>query len=165
MQSSQQILSDNVQHLARLNRIANEVVSGQANNSLSTQSVPGPKPSILEHIHFHAKKFKIFRSDEQIDDHIDVSTHSIEMPFESTPSFHLNRIKEFEHEKPVEKVVKVHEVYKLDKDHRCLDKVIRNYLATHTPHVEPIESYCEDKCDNDELLLQKKFEDEFSKVL
>jgi len=40
-------------------------------------------------------KFKILRSDEQIDDHIDRSTHSIKMPFESTPSFHLNRIEKF----------------------------------------------------------------------
>ena len=113
--------------MAHLNRTANEIVSGQAKNFLSTQFVPGPKPSIQGHIHFHeAKKFKNLRSDEQIDHHIDVSIHSIEMPFESTPSFHLNRIKEFEHKKPVEKVVNVHEVYKSDNDPQCLDKVIRN---------------------------------------
>jgi len=103
------------------------------------------------------------RPEEQIVDHIDVSTHSIDMPFESTPSFHLNRIEELEHEKHVEKVVKVHEVYKLDNDPQCLDEVIRYYLATHTPHVEPVESYCKNECDNDELLFQEKFEDEFSK--
>ena len=35
-QLSQEKLSDNVQHLVRLNRTANKVVSGQAKNSLST---------------------------------------------------------------------------------------------------------------------------------
>ena len=59
--------------------------------------------------------------------------------------------------------MKVHEVYKRDNDPQCLDEVIRNYLATHTTHVEPVESYCEEECDNDEFLLQKEFEDEFSK--
>ena len=92
-QFSQQMLSDNVQHLARLDKLASEFASGQENESLSTQSIPGPTSSILKHIRFHeANKFKILRSDEQIDDHIDRSIHSIEMPFESTPSFHLNRI-------------------------------------------------------------------------
>ena len=54
----------------------------------STQSVPGPKSSILEHIRFHeANKFKTLKSDEQIDDHIDM---------------------------PIEKVTHVHEVCILD---------------------------------------------------
>ena len=57
----------------------------------------------------------------------------------------------------------VNKVYKLDNDPQCLDEVIRNYLAIHTPHVEPVESYCEDECDNDEFLLQEKFKDKFSK--
>jgi len=70
--------------------------------SFFTQLVPGPTSSIQEHIHFlKANKFQTLRSDEQIHDHIDMSTHSIEMPFESTPSFHLNRIEEFEYEKSV----------------------------------------------------------------
>ena len=56
----------------------------------------------------------------------------------------------------------MHEVCKLDNDPRCLDKVIRDYLATHTPHVEQVELYCEDYCDdNESLLLDKQFEDEF----
>ena len=98
--------------MARLNRTANEVVSRQEKNFLSTQFVPGPKLSILKHIHFYeAKKFKNLRSDDQIDDHIDVSTHFIEMSFESTSLFHLNHIEELEHEKPIEEVVKIHEVY------------------------------------------------------
>jgi len=45
------------------------------------------------------------RSEEQIYDHTDISTHSIEMPFKSTPSIHLNQLKEFEEEKQVEEVV------------------------------------------------------------
>ena len=102
------------------------------------------------------------RPEEQIVGHSDMSNHSIEMPFEC-PLFHLNQFEELEHEKPVEEVVKVHEVHKCDNDPQCLDEVIRNYLATHTTHVEPVESYCEEECDNDEFLLQKKFEDEFSK--
>ena len=88
MQSSQQMLSDNVQHLAHLDMIANEIASGQANDSFSTQSVPRPKFSILEHFHFHeVNKFKTLKSDKQIVGHIDMSIHSIEMSFESTPSF------------------------------------------------------------------------------
>ena len=83
-----------------------------------------------------------------------MSTYSIEMPFESTPSFYLNRIKEIEHEKPVEEIMKVHEVYKLGNDPQYLDEVIRNYLATHTPNVEPVESYCQDECDIDELCFK-----------
>ena len=54
----------------------------------------------------------------------------------------MNHIEELEHEKPVEEVVNVHEVYKLNNDSQCLDEVIRNYLATYTPHVEPVESCC-----------------------
>ena len=54
-------------------------------------------------------------------------------------------------------------MYKLDNDPQCPDEVIRNYLAIHAPHVEPVEPYCEDECDSDELLLQEKFEDKFSK--
>jgi len=54
-------------------------------------------------------------------------------------------------------------VYKRDNDPQCLDEVIRNYLATHIPYVEPVESYCEDEYDNDEFLFQEKFEDKFSK--
>ena len=93
-----------------------------------------------------------------------MSNHSIEMPFES-PLFHLNQFEELEYEKPIEEVVKVHEVDKLNNNPQCLDEVIRYYLATHTPHVELVESYCEDECDSDELLVQEKFEDKFPTVL
>jgi len=118
--------------------------------------------SIQEHINFHKmNKVQTVRPEKQIIGHSDMSNHSIVMPFES-PLFHLNQFEELELEKPVEEVVTVHEVYKLNNDPQCLDEVIRNYLATYTPHVEPVESYCEDKCDNDKLLLQDKFEDEFS---
>ena len=65
----------------------------------------------------------------------------------------MNRIEELEDDKHVEDVVSVHEVYKLDNDRQCLDEVIRNYLATNTPHEEPVKSYCEDECDDDEYLL------------
>jgi len=30
---------------------------------------------------------------------------------------------------------------------------VRDHLATRTPRVEQVESYCESECDNDELLL------------
>ena len=72
--------------------------------------------SIQEHINFHKmNKVQTFRPEEQIVGHSDMSNHSIEMPFES-PLFHLNQFEELEHEKPVEKVVKVHVMYKLDND-------------------------------------------------
>ena len=137
MQSSQQILSDNVQHLAHLDMIANEGASGQVKDSFFTQSVPRPKSSILKHIHFHeANKFKTLKSDEQIDDHIDLSVHSIEMPFEPTLSFHLNRIKEFEYKKHVEEVIHVHEVCILDNYSQYLKNVIKDCLATCAHYVE-----------------------------
>ena len=90
-------------------------------------------------------------------DHINMSIHSIEMPFESTPSFHFNRIEKLEYEKPVE------EVCMFDDYPRYLYKVIRDHLATLTPRVEQVELYCEGDCD-DELLLQAKCEDEITKV-
>jgi len=46
---------------------------------------------------------------------------------------------------------------------RYLDKVIRDHLATFTPRVEQVESYCKGDYD-DELLLQAKCEDEVTKV-
>ena len=67
-------------------------------------------------------------------------THFIEMPFES-PLFHFNQFKELECEKPVEEVVYVHEVCKLDHGTRCLDKVIRDYLTIRIHYVEQVESY------------------------
>ena len=149
-----------------LNRPANELVSEKEKDPFSSQLVPEPIPtrpmSIQEHINFHKmNKVQTVRPEEQIVGHSDMYNHSIEMPFESQ-LFHLNQFEEFEHEKPVEEVVNVHEVYKLNNDPQCLDEVIRNYLATCTPHVAPVESYCEDEGDSDELLLQEKFEDKFS---
>jgi len=41
--------------------------------------------------------------------------------------------------------------------------VNRDCLATRAHYVEQVESYCEDKGDNDELLLQEKYEDELLK--
>jgi len=119
MQFSKRVLSDNVQLSARLDRLASELASGQANDFFSTQLVPETTPtqptSIQEHICFHeVNNFQTLRPDEQIDDHIDMSTHSIEMPFEPTPSFYLNQIEELEYEKHVEEVVHVHKVCKVD---------------------------------------------------
>ena len=150
-----------------LNRPTNELVSEQEKDPFSSQLVPEPIPtrpmSIQEHINFHKmNKGQTVRPKEQIVGHSVLSNHSIEMPFESQ-LFHLNQFEELEHEKPVEEVVKVHEVYKLNNDPQYQDEVIRNYLAIHTPHVEPVESYCEDEYNSDELLLQEKFEDKFSK--
>ena len=66
--------------------IASELASGQEKD----QFIPGPTSSILEHIHFHqVNKIQTVRSEEQIFNHIDISTHSIEMPFEIAPSVHL----------------------------------------------------------------------------
>ena len=60
-------------------------------------------------------KVQTVRPEEQIVNHSDISTHSIEMLFKS-PLFHFNQFKKLEYEKPIEEVVKVHEVYKLDND-------------------------------------------------
>ena len=91
-------------------------------------------------------------------DHINMSIHSIEMSFESTPSSYFNRIEELEYEKVVE------EVCIFDDYPRFLDKVIRDHLVILTPHVEQVESYCKGDSDDDELFIQAKCEDEVSKV-
>ena len=123
-----------------------EHISVSTHSIKRTQSVPRPKPSILEHIHFHeANKFKTLKSDEKINDHIDKSIHSLEMTFECASSFHLNQIEELEYEKTIEKM------YIFDDYPRYLDKVIRDYLATLTPRIVQIESYCEGDCADDEL--------------
>jgi len=108
-------------------------------------------------------KFKTLKSDKQIVGHIDMSIHSIEMSFESTPLFHLNRIDELEFKKPVEEVIHVHEVWILDDYPQFSKKVIRDCLASRAHYAEQIESYCVDKDHNDELLLQKDYENEFYK--
>ena len=141
-QTSKQVLYDTRDCL---NRPVNELVSEQEKNPFSSQLVHEPMPtrpmSIQEHKNFHKmNKRQTVRPKEQIVGHNDMSNHFIEMPFESQ-LFHLNQFEELEHKKPVEEVVKVHEVYKHDNDPQCLDEVIRNYLATHTTHVEPVESF------------------------
>ena len=114
----------------------NELVSEQEKDPFSSQLVPEPistRPmSIQEHINFRTmNKVQTVRPEDQVVGHSDMSNHSIEMPFESL-LFHLNQFEKLEHGKPVEKVMKVHEVYKLDNEPQCLDEVIRNYLAIHT---------------------------------
>ena len=110
-----------------LNRLANVLVSEQENDPFSSQLVPEPIPnrpmSIQEHINFYKmNKGQTVRPEEQIIGHSDMSNHSIEIPFES-PLFHLYQFGELEHEKPVEKVVKVHEVYKLNNYPQCLSLI------------------------------------------
>ena len=62
-----------------------------------------------------------------------MSTHSIEMPFES-PLFHFNQFEELEYEKRVEKVLHVHEAYNLNDDPLCLDELcLANDLDKYTP--------------------------------
>ena len=95
-----------------------------------------------------------------------MSIHSIEMPFESTPSFYLNLIEKLEYMKLIEDVIRVHEVCILNNYPQFLKKVIRDCLATRAHYVEQVESYFEVKeDDNDELLLQEKYDDEFLKFL
>ena len=156
------MLSDNVQYLGHLDIITSELASEQEKDSFSTEPVLDLKPtrpmSIQEHINLNKmNKVQIMRP-MSILDHINMSIHSIEMPFKSTPSFHFNRIEELKYEKPVEEVC-------MFDDYPCyLDKVIRDYLATLTPRIVQIESYCEGDCDDDELLFQTKYEDEVTKV-
>ena len=103
------MLSDSVQLLPPLDRVASELAIGQENDSFFTQLVlertSTQTTSIQEHIHFHeVNKFQIMRFEEQIDNHIDVSTHSIKTPFESILSCHFNQFEEFEYEKQVKKL-------------------------------------------------------------
>ena len=83
--------------------------------------------SIQEHINLNKMNKVQTMRPMSILDHINISIHYIEIPFESTPSFHFIRIKELEYEKLVE------EVYMFDDYPKYLDKVIRDHLATLTP--------------------------------
>ena len=105
------------------------------------------------------------RSEEQIYDHTDISTHSIEMPFESTSLVHLNQLEEVEEDKQVEEVLHVYKACYFDNESLCLDNLFKKDVDTHThtPSLEHIESLCEDEYDEDELLFQTKFEDGFCK--
>ena len=105
---------------------------------LINQLVPEPMliqtTSIQEHIHFYqVNKFQTVRSKEQTKYHIDMSTHSNEIPFDSIPSFHRNQIEDFEYEKPFEEVVHVYKVCKVDDAPLCLDKLFKDDLVAHTP--------------------------------
>jgi len=78
------------------------------------------------------------KSEKQINDHIDMSIHSIEMSFESTPSFYLNRIEELEYKKPIGEVIKVHEACILDNYSQFLEKVIRDCFAIPAHYVKQV---------------------------
>ena len=98
-------------------------------------------------------KVQTMRPEEQIVDHSDMSTHSIEMPFKS-PLFHFNQFKELEYEKHVEEVVHVHEACNLHDDPLCLDELcLDDDLDTYTLPVEQVESSCEDAYLDDEPLF------------
>ena len=61
---------------------------------------------VQKHIHFNeVNEVQTVGSEELTDGHIDMSNHSIEMPFQSIPLIHFNQFEEFEEEKQVEKVV------------------------------------------------------------
>jgi len=64
-------------------------------------------------------------------------------------------------DKPIEKVIHVHEVCKFDDDFLCLDYLFRDDLVTYTPLEEKVESCCEDVCIVDEsLFLDALFKDQ-----
>jgi len=139
-------------------------------DAIHDQSVPEPKliqiTSIHEHIHFYqVNRLQTIKFEEQINDHIDLSTDSIEMPSEFIPSFHLNQFEEFEYEKLVDEVIYVHKVCKFDDDLMCLDELFRDNLIAHTPSFEHIDQNCEDACINNELLfLDELFKNECKKT-
>jgi len=59
----------------------------------------------------------------------------------------LDESKKFNNiEKPIE------EMCILDDYPKFLDKVIKNYLATHRSHREQVESYCEDDCSDNKSI-------------
>ena len=51
------------------------------------------------------------------------------------------------------------EVCILDDYRQYQDKLIREQLAEYSPHREQVESYSEDKCDNEFLCLDEVFQD------
>ena len=85
------------------------------------------------------------------------------MPFESFPLVHWNQVEEFEYERQVEGYVQVQKECYFDDEPMCLDELLRDDLITHIPSLEHVETFCEDRSVNDELLfLNKIFEIEFN---
>jgi len=125
----------------QLNRQASELVSGQKEDSFSTQLAPRRKMSILYHIRLNeAKKFnnveksieKVFIFydypmflDKVIRDHL--VTHRYRR--EHIESYCEDDCNDDE---PIEKVIHVHEVCKFDDDSLRLDDLFRDDLVTYT---------------------------------
>jgi len=74
MQFSKQVLNDNTQLLARLDMQASELANGQENDFSSC---------------YQENELRNVRSEEQIDDHVDMSNPSFKMSFESISSLYL----------------------------------------------------------------------------
>jgi len=122
--------------------MANELAVEQEENSFSTQLVLDPKlnrpMSIQEHI--NRDRMKKIQSEKPMSilDHI------------------LHEANEFNN---VDKLDE--EVCKLDDYCRFRDKLIRDYLAECTPRKEQVESYSEDKYDDESLCLDEVFQDDW----
>ena len=77
-------------------------------------------------------ELQTLRSEEQIDDHIDMSTNSIEMPFEFISSCHLNQFEGLKEEEQVEGVVHVEKESYFDDEPIYLNELFRDDLIAYT---------------------------------
>jgi len=77
-----------------------------------------------------------------------------EKPISILNHIRLHEANEFNNvDKPDEKVCI------LDDYRRFRDKLIRDHLAEYSPRREQVESYSEDKCDDESLCLDEVFQD------
>ena len=56
------------------------------------------------------------------------------------------------------------EVCILNDYHQFRDKLVRDHLAEYTPRKEKVESYSEDKCDNESLCLDEAFQEDLDTI-
>ena len=119
--------------------MANELAVEQEDNLFSTQPVLDPKPnrsmSILKHINRDRRKTVQSKKPMSILDHI-----------------HLHEENKFNNEPNKE-------VCELNDYRRYRDKLIREQLAEYSHRREKVESYSEDKCDDESLCLDEVFQD------
>ena len=131
------MLSDNVPYWTPLEMMVNELAVEQEEDSFSTQPVLDPKPnrpiSIQEHINRDRMEKIQSGKPMSILDHI-----------------RLHEENEFNNE-PDQEVCELN-------DYRWFwDKLIGDHLIKYTPRREQVESYSEDKCDDESLCLDEMF--------
>ena len=125
------MLSDNISHWAYLEMMANKLAIEQKEDPFFTQPVLDPKPnrpmSIQEHI--NRDRMKKVQNGK---------------PMSILNQIHFHEANKFNNVDMPDA-----EVCILDDYRRFQDKLIRDHLAEYSPRREQVESYSEDKCDDE----------------